>query len=168
MKPGFSSGKKSLESLPPTQVAVLCQHICRTVLLATIWSQATSVHMDIPDFRKWGWHRDSSGRWLPHWTALEDSSKAFSTQLQCGCMKSSTRNCKCSRDGVRCTVLCKCEGEELCKQWGCMNAPNTCLWGSLCASLEHFVVSCMHPSLYHAWLKYWFFLLVYWLHSQCA
>lgn len=109
----FSSGKKSLEALPPTQSA-LYQHIRRAVLQATIWSQATSVHMDIPDFQEWGWHKDSSGRWLPYWTALEDSSKACSILLQCGCMKSCTRNCKCSRAGVRCTGLCKCEG-------GCVN-----------------------------------------------
>jgi hypothetical protein len=108
----FSSGKKSLEALSLTQTA-LYQHICRTVMQATIWSQTTSVHMDIPDFQEWGWHKESSGRCLPYWTALEDSSKACSILLQCGCMKSCTRNCKCSSAGVRCIVLCKCEGMKM-------------------------------------------------------
>ena len=109
----FSSGKKSLEYLPPTQTA-LYQHICRAVLQVTIWSQATSIHMEIPDFQEWGWHKESSGMWLLYWTALQDSSKACCILLQCGCMQSCTRKCKCSRGRVRCTVLCKCEG-------GCVN-----------------------------------------------
>jgi hypothetical protein len=88
----------------------LYQHICRTVMQTTIWSQTNSVHMDITDFQEWGWHKDSSDRWLPYWTTPEDSSKACSILLHCGCMKSCTRNCKCSRNGVGCKVLCKCEG----------------------------------------------------------
>jgi len=87
-------------------------------LQGSVWSQATLVHMDIPDFQDWGWHKDSSGRWLPFWTTLQDSSKACSILLQCGCDKSCTRNCKCSRAGVRWTGLCKCEG-------GCVNNEET-------------------------------------------
>jgi hypothetical protein len=48
---------------------------------AATWSKITSVHMDIPDFQEWGWHKDSSDKWLPYWTALEDSSKASSILL---------------------------------------------------------------------------------------
>jgi hypothetical protein len=110
----FTSGKKTLEALPPTQAA-LYQHIRRAMLQASFfWSQATSVHQDIPDFHAWGWHKDSTGGWLPFWTTFEDSSKACSILLQCGCAKSCTGNCKCCRAGVRCTGLCKCEG-------GCVN-----------------------------------------------
>jgi len=36
----FTSGKKSLKALPPTQAA-LYQHIRRAVLQAIIWNQAT-------------------------------------------------------------------------------------------------------------------------------
>ncbi|KAL8582187.1 hypothetical protein ACOMHN_004106 [Nucella lapillus] len=109
----FTSGKKTLEALPPTQAA-LYQHICRAVLQNIFWTQATSVHQDIPDFHDWGWHKDSNGGWLPFWTTLEDSSKACSILLQCGCAKSCTGNCKWCRAGVRCTSVCKCEG-------GCVN-----------------------------------------------
>ena len=50
----FTSGKKTLEVLPTTQAA-LCQHIRRAMLQASFfWSQATSVHQDIPDFHDWG------------------------------------------------------------------------------------------------------------------
>ncbi|KAL8593397.1 hypothetical protein ACOMHN_067072 [Nucella lapillus] len=55
----FTSGKKTLEALPPTQAA-LYQHIRRAVLQNIFWTQATSVHQDIPDFHDWGWHKDSN------------------------------------------------------------------------------------------------------------
>lgn len=71
----FASGKKMLESLPPTQAA-LYQHIHRAMLQASFFlSQATSVHQVIPNFENWGWHKDDNGVWLPLWTTLEDSSR---------------------------------------------------------------------------------------------
>ena len=115
----FTSGKKTLEALPPTQAA-LYQHVRRAVLQTIIWSQATSVHMNIPDFQDWGWHKSSNREWLPFWTTLGDSSNACSILLQCGCLKSCRGKCKCSRAGVHCTVLCKCEG-------GCVNNDDTML-----------------------------------------
>uniref|UniRef100_UPI00358EB952 uncharacterized protein isoform X3 n=1 Tax=Myxine glutinosa TaxID=7769 RepID=UPI00358EB952 len=124
----FTSGKKTPEALPPTQAA-LYQHIRRAMLQASFfWSQATSVYQDIPDFHDWGWHKDSSGGWLPFWTTLEDSSKACSILLQCGCVKSCTGNCKCCRAGVRCTILCKCEDghdrHDILPMEGCLPATN--------------------------------------------
>ena len=100
----FTSGKNTLEALPPTQAA-LHRHIRRAVLQAIIWNQATSVHMDISDFKDWGWHKDNSGRLLPFWTTLEDSSKACSIVLRCCCVKSCRGNCKCSKADVLCTSL---------------------------------------------------------------
>jgi len=60
--------------------------------------------MDTPDFKDWGWHKENSGRWLPFWTTLEDSSKACSILLKCCCVKSCRGNCKCSKAGVRCVA----------------------------------------------------------------
>ncbi|MPC48581.1 hypothetical protein E2C01_042358 [Portunus trituberculatus] len=114
----FTSRKKKLEDLPPTQAA-LYQHILRALLQTCFfWRQATSVQLDTPDFQDWGWQKTSTGEWLPFWTTLEDSSKACSILLRCGCEVSCTGNCKCSRVTVHCTVLCKCEG-------GCVNNAST-------------------------------------------
>ena len=114
----FTSGKKTLESIPPSQAA-LFEHIKRALLQASFyWNQATSVHQEIPDFREWGWQREDSGVWLPYWTTLQDASKACSILLHCSCERCCTGNCKCSRAGVRCTGLCKCEG-------GCVNIDDT-------------------------------------------
>ena len=114
----FTSGKKSLENIPPTQAA-LFEHIKRSLLQASFyWNQSTSVHQVIPDFGEWGWQKEDNGIWLPYWTTLEDASKACSILLHCGCEKSCTGNCKCSRAGIHCTGLCKCEG-------GCVNNDDT-------------------------------------------
>ena len=93
------------------------QHCISTSAGQSVWSQATLVHMDIPDFQDWGWHKDSSGRWLLFWTTLEDSSKACCILLQCRCVKSCTRNCNCSRAGV-CWTVANVKG-------GCVNNEET-------------------------------------------
>jgi hypothetical protein len=111
----FSSGQRSLENIPPTQAALL-EHVKRALLQASFfWKQATSAYQAIPDFSEWGWKLDDAGKtWLPFWSPLADAGIACSLLLQCGCTKSCRGNCKCSRAGVHCSVLCKCEG-------GCCN-----------------------------------------------
>lgn len=111
----FSSGSRSLDSIPPTQAA-LFQHIKRSLLQASfVWKQSTTCHQTLPAFDKWGWEYDKrSNQWLPFWTTLADASKACAFLLHCGCTKACRGNCKCSSAGIRCTTLCKCEG-------GCLN-----------------------------------------------
>lgn len=110
----FSTGSKSLENIPPSQAA-LFQHIKRALLQACFfWKQAIIPQQDIPDFSEWGWHKVQAADWQPLWTTLSDASDACAILLHCGCQKACTGRCKCSRAGVRCTVLCKCEG-------GCVN-----------------------------------------------
>ena len=106
----FTSGKKSLKNLPPTQAA-LFQHLKRALLQASFqWNQALSTHQEIPDVIEWGWVKNNEGACLPYWASLEDRSKGSSILLRCGCVKSCTRNYKCCRAGVRWTGLCKYEG----------------------------------------------------------
>ena len=47
-----------------------------------------------------GGQREDNDIWLPHWTTLNDASNACSLLLHCGCARSCTGNCKCSRAGV--------------------------------------------------------------------
>ena len=50
----FTSGTKSLESIPPTQAA-LFQHVKRAILQSSFyWHQALSAQQEIPDFSGWG------------------------------------------------------------------------------------------------------------------
>ena len=110
----FTSGTKSLESIPPTQAA-LFQHMKRAILQSSFyWHQALSAQQEIPYFSGWGWQKDNTSTWQPLWTTLDDASVVCTTLLHCRCNKACTGRCKCNRAGVRCTALCKCEG-------GCFN-----------------------------------------------
>ena len=110
----FTSGSRSLENIPPTQAA-LFQHIKRALLQASYyWCKSTLAQQEIPDFSLWGWIKDGTSSWGPLWTTLNDASAACAILLHCSCLKSCTGRCKCSRAGVQCTTLCKCEG-------GCVN-----------------------------------------------
>ena len=52
--------------------------------------------------------------WVPFWTVLDDASKACALLHHCGCGKACRGNCICARAGIKCTILCNCEG-------GCIN-----------------------------------------------
>ena len=69
----FTSGTKSLESIPPTQAA-LFQHVKRAILQSSFyWHQALSTQQEIPDFNGWGWQKDewSGNRYGPPSTMLQ-------------------------------------------------------------------------------------------------
>ena len=106
----FTSGTKSLESIPPTQAA-LFQHVKRAILQSSFyWHQALSAQQEIQDFSGWGWQKDNTSTWQPLWTTLDDASVDCTTLLHCGGNNGCTGRCKCNRAGVQCTALCKCEG----------------------------------------------------------
>lgn len=48
-------------------------------------------------------------------TSLADSSNVISNLRHCACIRYCTRNCHCSRAGVHCTRLRKCEGGCKCE-----------------------------------------------------
>ena len=106
----FSHGLKSLDSIPPTQAA-LFQHAKRSLFQASyIWKQTFRCRQDIPCPSSWGWELDTKHQWIPHWTELADASNACNLLLHCSCTKACRGNCKCTRAGLRCSTLCKCEG----------------------------------------------------------
>ena len=110
----FSKGARALDSIPPTQAA-LFQHLKRCLLQgAYIWGQVLQRCQEIPDYEDWGWVkvvRAAVGNQLvPFWTTLSDVSKGCSILTRCGCKKSCTGNCKCSKANLHCTTLCHCQG----------------------------------------------------------
>ncbi|KAL8588046.1 hypothetical protein ACOMHN_061212 [Nucella lapillus] len=110
----YTVGLKNLESIPPTQHA-LYQHTRRAVLSAAIWRQSLSKAPEIPNPSEWGWEwNPRTKEWVPYWTDLPDVSKACLLLVCCGCEVACRGNCKCSRSGLRCSQLCKCQG-------GCTN-----------------------------------------------
>ena len=111
----FSSGLKSLESIPPTLHA-LFEHVKRTLYIVSfIWSQSLCLSPQVPSASEWGWEWDDLVKaWAPLWTSLPDVSKGCALLFKCSCIKACTGNCTCFRNNMKCSSLCKCQG-------GCTN-----------------------------------------------
>ena len=111
----FSSGLKSLESIPPTLHA-LFEHVKRTLYIVSfIWSQSLCLSPQVPSASEWGWEwNDLVKAWAPLWTSLPDVSKGCALLFKCSCIKACTGNCTCFRNNMKCSSLCKCQG-------GCTN-----------------------------------------------
>ena len=107
----FTTGLKSLEAIPPTKHA-LHQHIKRTLLVSAFtWKALMEKAPTTPDPKEWGWvWNDRLSCWMPHWTDLPDVSKGCSLLVHCGCKTACKGRCKCYKMGVKCSVLCGCEG----------------------------------------------------------
>ena len=107
----FTHNLKSLENIPPTKAA-LFQHIKRVILVTSfIWHKALNRLLSLPNFDRYGWEwNERTKLWVPYWTTLDDVSSACALMLNCSCTRSCSGNCKCSKAGLRCTPLCKCEG----------------------------------------------------------
>ena len=111
----FSQGTRTLETIPPTQQALL-QHAFRALYQASyIWKQCLEPQQDLPDVSAWGWVKDEKSKlYAPLWTLLPDASKACALLFHCGCSKACRGNCKCLKASLRGTLLCRCQG-------GCIN-----------------------------------------------
>ena len=111
----FTSGKRTLENIPPTQRA-LFQHTRRALYQAGyIWRRSIERQQNTPSPSEWGWVLDEQLKvWNPFWTVLADVSKGCALLQHCNCQKACKGNCKCVKANLRCTHLCHCEG-------GCIN-----------------------------------------------
>ena len=118
----FSHCTRTLDHTPPpthththTQEMPL-QHAKRALYQAGyIWRKARQRHQNVPDVSAWGWTQDVNTKlWMPFWTVLDDASKTCALLHHCGCGKACRGNCKCAKAGIKCTILCNCEG-------GCVN-----------------------------------------------
>ena len=101
----------SVQRIPPTYAA-LQQHVKRAVYQGGhVWGNVFCPDPKIPSPNHWGWKKTDCGIYQPFWTTLEEASKTCYELISCGCKKGCRTNCKCKKSGLKCTALCKCEGE---------------------------------------------------------
>lgn len=107
----FTSKGRSIEGIPPTQGA-LVQHIRRAAYQAGhIWGQSIIPSPEEVSPSEWGWKKDSTGDWQPLWSLLPEANKFCQELLKCGCTVQCQGNCKCLKNGLKCTAFCKCLGK---------------------------------------------------------
>ena len=105
-----------IAKLPPCEDSFL-QHVKRASWQTNIWTLAHQAKPDVPSPVGHGWKLQDDivvPVFLEGPTALDKMQDFF-----CGCMgnaKCSTYvNCPCRRDGIGCSEVCRCEGEEQCR-----------------------------------------------------
>ena len=106
----------SLKRIRPTHAA-LFQHVKITLLVSSfIWGNCRQREINLPSPAEYGWEWNERLKiWSPFWTTLDDASSACAMLLHCSCTKACSGNCKCFKNSMRCTPLCRCEG-------GCCNS----------------------------------------------
>lgn len=109
----FTKKARTMEVLPPTSAALM-EHTKRTVLQAGyIWGQALTPAPDVPCPSEWGWTRNRDHVWEPVWTSLPEASKSCQLLIRCACnpVRGCRGHCKCKKNNLKCTALCKCDGD---------------------------------------------------------
>jgi hypothetical protein len=106
----FSKKNRIIESIPPTEGALL-QHALRASYQGGhIWGQSTVANAQLPDPCQFGWTKDGDVL-KPLWTTLSSASVHCSELISCGCKTACRGLCKCFRAELPCTSLCACDGE---------------------------------------------------------
>lgn len=106
----FSKKSKNLESIPPTQAALL-QHVKRAIYQgAYVWCQTLLTQPMLPSPTDWGWKLDENQNWTPYWTSLPQAKDTCYELIKCGCKLGCGGRCKCLKANLACTGLCNCGG----------------------------------------------------------
>lgn len=106
----FSKKSLNMESIPPTQAALL-QHAKRSVYQTGIWTTCLEANQCVPSPELFGW-TNTNNCWKPHWTTLPKAAEACRELIKCGCKAEPmcSRRCRCRNAGLPCTNLCNCGG----------------------------------------------------------
>lgn len=107
-------GKKP-ENMPPTEDA-LHQHILRAHHQALVWRNANVPNPGIPNPTTSGWYLEDS-QLMPRLMTKEGLTAECVKIATCACISKCrpclTGRCKCKKNGLRCTLACKCA--DLCR-----------------------------------------------------
>ena len=95
--------------LPPTNDELM-QHIRRANYQSMVWKRSLERDPEIPNPDGYGWKLVNavlSCVWMENKPAAE----AILELIECTCYRSCEGNCQCEAHGLRCTNLCRCEGD---------------------------------------------------------
>ncbi|MES9882849.1 MAG: hypothetical protein ABW185_18430 [Sedimenticola sp.] len=109
----FAQKNRQIENIPPTQDA-LSQHLLRVAYQAGhVWSQALLPAPQLPSPEDFGWKRNAGSiEWQIKWMTLPPAGAACRAVIRCGCVSVCRGRCKCLKEALPCTSLCKCGGCE--------------------------------------------------------
>ena len=105
----FSVSNRNIENIPPTAAALL-QHTKRSIFQANIWHQIFKKYIDYPNPNNFGW-KETDSEFIPVWSELPEVLESCRQLVSCGCKKGCTSRCKCKKENLPCSHMCKCLGK---------------------------------------------------------
>ena len=106
----FLSKNMEGEMLPPTRGALL-PHIARANYIAMRDKSYVNKFPDLPDIEQSGW-RLEKGVYMPVQNLSLPAPHAVIELTKCGCKAGCSGKCGCRSNGLPCTPLCKCYGND--------------------------------------------------------
>ena len=105
----FTQKHREIENIPPTQDS-LYQHLLRVGYQAGhVWSQVLNKAPHLPSPADFGWIRkDELSVWEVKWMDLPPAGLACRAVIKCGCTTGCRGQCRCVKENLPCTLLCKC------------------------------------------------------------
>ena len=104
----FTPKGREIKKIPQTKDA-LRQHVLRAAYQAGhVWGQALLKAPQVPSHKEFGWKRENaSAQWEVKWTNLLPAGVACRGVVKCGCVKGCRQQCRCVKENLPCTLLCK-------------------------------------------------------------
>ena len=104
----FRKKNLEVEKLPPTR-GTLLPHIVRDNYMSMRDKSYISVMPKLPQLEQNGWEVSSDEGYLPIKCLNKPAPETVLELVKCGCRgQCQSANCWCLRNGLSCTVLCKC------------------------------------------------------------
>ena len=85
----------------------LLQHTRRAVYQAGIWTSSDSALLNVPSPLEFSWMKREDNQWQPVWMTIPKVSSVCRELIKCTC-KGRCLRCKCAKEKLNCTPLCKC------------------------------------------------------------
>lgn len=103
----FTQKGREIEQIPPTK-DTLCQQVLGAAYQAGhVWGQALLKAPQLPNPEEFGRKLENpSAQWEVKWTNLPPAGSACRAVRVKGC----SRRCKCVKENLPCSLLCKCDG----------------------------------------------------------
>ena len=89
----------------------LLQHAQRTVYKTGIWTTSERSLQDVPSPAEFSWAKGENNQWQPVWMTIPKVSNVCRELIKCTCKVRCSR-CKCAKEKLQCTPLCKCDCPE--------------------------------------------------------
>ena len=107
----FVQKERHIDHIPPTSAALMQPSKRPIIQAGYIWGQYMAAEQDTSLPRDLAWTKSVDDKWIPLWSTLPEAAKYCSELIRYSCKVDKGCSCKCSKSNLKCTALCKCNGD---------------------------------------------------------